>query len=88
MNEASVKQVRVLYFAVAEDLRGLNEEQLALPDSVRTVSDFMQFVEAQYPTFQGLLKHMRIARNERFAEPFELLAPGDTLALIPPVAGG
>jgi molybdopterin converting factor small subunit len=36
----------------------------------------------------GRLGHVRIARNARFASDQELLAEGDELALIPPVAGG
>jgi molybdopterin converting factor subunit 1 len=88
MNDAKRVQVRVLYFAVAEELRGLNEEQLTLPASVHTVADLIALLETQYPNFNGLLQHMRIARNERFAEPSEVLESGDTLAVIPPVAGG
>jgi molybdopterin synthase sulfur carrier subunit len=80
--------VRVLYFAVVAELVGLDEEHLALDASVRTVGAFRAFVEAHKSVLAGRLGHVRIARNARFASDQELLAEGDELALIPPVAGG
>jgi len=34
------------------------------------------------------LRYVRFARNEEFAQPSDLIAEGDVIALIPPVAGG
>jgi sulfur-carrier protein len=77
-----------LYFAAAEDLRGQAREVAELPSSCRTIADFTAWVETQYPAFAGHMGHIRIARNEAFAGLEDLIEAGDTLALIPPVAGG
>lgn len=81
-------RVRVLYFAGARDVRGVSEEERELPPNVRTVADFARHIGEEFPELAARMSVIRIAKNERFAEPTELVADGDTLALIPPVAGG
>ena len=81
-------KVRVLYFAAVRDLTGTGEEELDLPADVRTVAAFGAFLERAHPPLAGRMKHVRIARNEAFAAAADPIAAGDTLALIPPVAGG
>jgi molybdopterin converting factor subunit 1 len=80
--------VRVLYFAAVRDLTALEEESLELPSSVRTVEDFARFLTERYPALAPRLSSIRFARNEVFASLKEGLCVGDTLAVIPPVAGG
>ncbi len=81
-------RVKVLYFAAVRDLVGVAEEECALPAGVDSVGDFAAWVEREHPALAGRTAAVRIARNEEFATPDERLADGDTLALIPPVAGG
>jgi molybdopterin converting factor subunit 1 len=81
-------RVRVLYFAAMRDLAGRAEEELALPDGTATVGDFVEHLARALPGFAERRRHVRVARNERFARDDEALAEGDVLALIPPVAGG
>ena len=80
--------VTVLYFAVVRELVGLEEERLALPASVTTVSALGEHLAARHPALAGRLGPVRFARNEVFASADEALAEGDVVALIPPVAGG
>jgi molybdopterin converting factor subunit 1 len=80
--------VRVLYFAAIRELRGRDEESLALPESVRTIAELGPHLERAVPALEGHLAHVRLARNESFADPDELLQDGDRVALIPPVSGG
>ena len=80
--------VTVLYFAALRDVMGTGEESVTLPPEVRTASDFLRFLEGARGALTGRLQSVRLARNEQFAEPGEVLAAGDVLALIPPVAGG
>ena len=80
-------KVRVLYFAGVRDVVGRAEETCELPESVATVGDFARFV-GETRALAERMATIRIARNERFAEPSEELADGDVLALIPPVSGG
>ena len=80
--------VTILYFAALRDVMGTGEESLTLPPEVRTTAEFLRFLEGAREALAGRLQYVRLARNERFAEAEELLAAGDVLALIPPVAGG
>jgi molybdopterin converting factor subunit 1 len=80
--------VRVLYFAALRDLLGLNEEDLEIPDGVRTVSDFVQHVQRVRPPLAGKMASVRVALDEAFAGDSDTLTGVSTIALIPPVAGG
>jgi molybdopterin synthase sulfur carrier subunit len=81
-------KARVLYFAAVRDLVGRDEEDVDLPDDVRTIRDFAAWIARRRPALEGRMAHVRIARNESFAEAPDPLGEGDVLALIPPVAGG
>ena len=80
--------VRVLYFAAVRELVGRSEELLELPDSVQSVADLGRHLQGLHPELQGTLGSVRIAVNETFAGADTTLAHDDTVALIPPVAGG
>jgi sulfur-carrier protein len=80
--------VKVLYFAALRDLLGLNEEAVELPTEVRTVRDFVLHLEQIRPNLRGKMASVRVALDEVFAEQSELLNGVQTIALIPPVAGG
>jgi molybdopterin synthase sulfur carrier subunit len=80
--------VRVLYFAGLRDAVGISEESLELPASVRTVGALADHLAARHRALFERRNHVRFARNEAFAPDEELLAEGDVIALIPPVAGG
>jgi molybdopterin synthase sulfur carrier subunit len=80
--------ITLLYFAVTRELVGRSEEQVTLPAGVRLVADLPAFLATHAPPLAGRLGQIRLARNEVFADPDEVLAEGDVIALIPPVAGG
>jgi molybdopterin converting factor subunit 1 len=81
-------QVAVLYFAALRELMGMSEERYELPHSSLSVRAFSELLSANHPVLQGRLECVRFALNETFATPEELIQDGDTIALIPPVAGG
>ena len=81
-------QVQVLYFAALRELLGLNEETLTLPHEVQTVRQFVAHLQQIRPQLRGKLASVRVALDEAFAEESEPLAGVQTIALIPPVAGG
>lgn len=81
-------RVTVLYFAALRDLAGCADEGLALPPNVETVRALADHLCATRPWLAERRAHVRIARNEAFAEPDDALRDGDVIALIPPVAGG
>jgi molybdopterin synthase sulfur carrier subunit len=81
-------KVTVLYFAAVRDLVGKDEEILDVPASVTTIGALATHLAAVHAPLEGRLGYVRFARNEEFAQNDDALAEGDTIALIPPVAGG
>jgi sulfur-carrier protein len=77
-----------LYFAALADLMGRAEEPLELPADVRTVRDFVRYLERARPALAGKMASVRIALDENFANDSDALAGAQVIALIPPVAGG
>jgi molybdopterin converting factor subunit 1 len=80
--------VRILYFAKIRDLIGKPEEDLVLPEGVTCLSDLVGLLCRLHPVLVGRLASVRFARNETFVALSEPVADGDTVAVIPPVAGG
>ena len=83
-----MRSVRVLYFAGLRDALGLSEETLELPAEGMTVGEFCSQLAVRHRAYAERRGHVRVARNEAFAEAAEVLADGDVVAMIPPVAGG
>ncbi len=81
-------RVKVLYFAAVRALVGVAEESRELPPEVTTIGAFSAWLEGARPELSGRLGAVRVARNEEFARAEDPVHDGDTLALIPPVAGG
>jgi molybdopterin synthase sulfur carrier subunit len=80
--------LRVLYFAGLRDAVGLAEETVELPEGVDTIRALADHLAVRHPAYAQRRAHVRIARNEAFANDDEPVANGDVVALIPPVAGG
>jgi sulfur-carrier protein len=83
-----VPTVCVLYFAGLREAVGVSEEWVELPTSPFTVGDLATHLAIRHGAYAERRSHVRIARNEAFAEEHEILSGGDVVALIPPVAGG
>ncbi|MDB5937631.1 MAG: Molybdenum cofactor biosynthesis protein MoaD [Massilia sp.] len=79
--------VRVLYFAVVRERVGADEELLTLPHGA-TAEDALREIERRHTELAGLRGAIKVAVNEEFAPSDRVLADGDVVALIPPVAGG
>jgi len=85
---AGSRRITLLYFAAIRDAVGLADEGMELPPNVLTVADLSTFLEASRPVLAGRLATVRFAVNEVFTSGETRLAPGDVVALIPPVSGG
>lgn len=57
-------------------------------DTPLTAAQLWEALEARYPGIARFALSTRIARNQIYAAPGELLDPSDEIALIPPVSGG
>jgi molybdopterin synthase catalytic subunit len=80
-------RVRVLYFAVVRERIGRAEEEVELPAGA-TVASLLDELGRRHPPVAALRRQLQVAQNRETARPEALLADGDELALIPPVAGG
>lgn len=83
--------VNLVYFARLREALGLNAEQVALPDDVRSVERLTQWLRRRGGTWEAELapgKRVRVAVNLEMAEPDTSIADGDEVAFFPPVTGG
>ena len=78
--------VTVLLFASYADLLGKNQLTLDLSPGA-TAGDALGEVQT-FPGADRIPANPLIAVNERYAKRDQLLAEGDEIAIIPPVAGG
>jgi molybdopterin synthase catalytic subunit len=80
-------RVEVLYFAVLRERVGREREILELPDGA-DVGAARRAVAQRHPAIEALLPLVQCAVNRTRAPDATVLADGDELALLPPVAGG
>ncbi|MBM4361451.1 MAG: molybdopterin converting factor subunit 1 [Deltaproteobacteria bacterium] len=83
---AASRSIRVLYFGGVRELLGVAEE--SLEGAPGTVGELAAALTARHPALGPVLSSLRFAVNEDFAAPSHALAPGDVVAVIPPVSGG
>lgn len=79
--------IRLRYLARYAELLGVESEELVLPGPV-TVGDVVAAVRARYPAASQLPAKPLCAVNFRQALWGDVVAAGDEVALLPPVAGG
>jgi molybdopterin converting factor subunit 1 len=81
-------QIVVLYFAALRELVTLSQERLTFGDASFSVAELARQLVARHPSLEGRLQSVRFAVNENFVQLDAMVRDGDTVALIPPVAGG
>lgn len=79
--------IRVRLFAMQRQQLGVRELSLEVPDG-STVATAFATLAAAHPVLAPAGPTLRFAVNATYADPDTILAAGDELALIPPVAGG
>ncbi|WP_044748702.1 molybdopterin converting factor subunit 1 [Bacillus alveayuensis] len=75
--------IKILFFAHLQEAIG--KERIQLNSAPLTVKQLKSHLETEYNID---LHHVMVAVNEEYASENELIHPGDTVALIPPVSGG
>ncbi len=83
--------MKLIYFAWVRERIGKPEEDIDLPDSVKTVGDLLQFLKGRGEEYEAALKVqkvIRVAINQEHAEHDELIAGAREIALFPPMTGG
>lgn len=80
-------QILVRLFALQREQTGWRRRALEVPDGA-TIIDAWALLVTEYPALASATGVVRFARNAQYAHEGDRLAPGDELAIIPPVAGG
>jgi molybdopterin converting factor subunit 1 len=80
-----MRTLRVHYFAVLREQRGLAEESLST--GAATAADLYEELRARHG-FTLAAEFLRAAVNEEFVPWGAALRDGDAVAFLPPVAGG
>ena len=81
----ATRQVRVSYFALLRDEAGCAEERVAT--AAATAGELYAELRDRY-RFSLPPERLRVAINAGFADWGSVLADGDLVVFIPPVAGG
>ena len=83
--------MKVLYFAWLRQRTGVGEEEIDPPADVTDVAGLIEWLKARGPGHAAALQDVsaiRVAINQEFAELDSAVAPGDEVALFPPMTGG
>jgi molybdopterin synthase catalytic subunit len=80
-------RVEVLYFAILRERVGRERESLELPDGAN-VGAARAAIAERHRGIESLLPRVQTAVNRVVAKDDTVLADGDEIALLPPVAGG
>jgi molybdopterin synthase sulfur carrier subunit len=83
--------VKLLYFSWLKNKTGVAEEEVEPPAEVATVGDLLAWLQTRGPGYADALSDLgavRVAVNQDYARPGDRVAPGDEVALFPPVTGG
>jgi sulfur-carrier protein len=83
--------MKLIYFAWVRERIGRPEEEIDLPDSVKTVGDLLHFLKTHGEEYEAALQYpkvIRVAINHEHAEHDELIAGAREIALFPPMTGG
>jgi len=79
--------VYVRLFARAKDLAGTDCLTVELGDKA-TVKQLRRRLASERPALETILSRSAFAVNEEFAGDDQVLKPGATVAVLPPVSGG
>ena len=79
--------VRILTFAGVREVVGSSSIEISLAEAC-SAAELMDLICARYPALTPRRPSIRLAVNGAYVKPGDPVAPGDEVALIPPVAGG
>ena len=83
--------MRALYFAGVRERVGKSEEELAPPESIKTVGELMSWLSGQgenYAAAFANIKSMRAALDRTHVKHDALLGSAREIAFFPPMTGG
>ena len=82
----TLKPITILYFASLAEQAGCDSETLSI-DANTTLTELYATLKAKH-NFEQSPSQLRIAINDNFCDWQREIQAGDSIAFIPPVAGG
>lgn len=79
--------VRVLLFGAAADRAGVRETELPPPQTA-SLDELWSSLADRYPELSPMRETLAFAVNGEYATSRASVAPGDEVAVLPPVSGG
>ncbi len=83
--------MKLLYFAWLRTKIGIASEEVTPPEDVADVGGLIDWLATRGPGYADALAdrdQVRVAVNQDYADRDRPIAPGDEVALFPPVTGG
>ena len=83
--------MKLLYFAWLRTKIGVGSEEVTPPDDVADVGALIDWLASRGPGYADALANraqVRVAVNQDYVGGDHAIAPGDEVALFPPVTGG
>ena len=80
-------EITVRFFALYRERAGLRSLAMEVPDGA-SVAGLTDVVRQRFPRLAPPEVKIVVAVNAEYAEPEQVLRPGDDVCLIPPVSGG
>jgi molybdopterin synthase sulfur carrier subunit len=84
--------VKLVYFAWLRERFGMSEEQVELPESVKSVSDLFDWFETRGEEFANVMEHrdiLQVAIDQTHVQDRNTLLEGaNEIAIFPPMTGG
>ena len=82
---------KLVYFAWVRERIGVSEEEIVLPERVKTATDLLTYLAERGEGYAIALQHpkvIRVAVNQEHVEHDEMIADAREIALFPPMTGG
>lgn len=83
--------VKLYYFAWVREQTGIDQEQIELPEGVKTIADLIAWLKSRGPEFELAFERAEVIRAavDQAHVPHETQIRGATeIAFFPPVTGG
>ena len=83
--------MKLIYFAWVRERIGKSDEEVALPDDVRTVNDLLLWLRGRGEGYEEALRYphvIRVAINQEHVEHSEKIGGAREIGIFPPMTGG
>ena len=79
--------IRILFFGAAADRAGTRQTELDVRDGT-TLAEIWPLLAREHPDLGPMRDTLAFAVNGEYARGEDAVAPGDEVAVLPPVSGG